>query len=224
MTPRRPTRSRSLAVLFVGATLLPMLLALVLFGLLHLTGEKRMREELEQRAALIATALAEASEYGLISGNPAALDRSVRSLLERDRAIAAIDILDATRHPFVSLAGPAKKVDLVSVELPVRSSVPDIDFFDQPTPHVSLPNDVQPTFRLGPVVGYVRVALSTAPFVDGRLGDLRDQALLVALAGLLGALVAWLFARRYDAALDNVLEGLATLRRGRFDLPESPRA
>jgi hypothetical protein len=221
---RRPPRTRSLAALLVGASLLPIVLALALFVLVHLGGEKRMRQELEQRAALIATALAEASEYGLISGNPAALDRSVRSLLDRDRAIAAIDVLDATRHPFVSLSGPAQKVDLVSVEIPVRSSVPDIDFFDQPTPHVSLPDNVQPTFRLGPVVGYVKVALSTAPFLDERLGALRDQVLLIFLAGLAAAVVAWFVASRYDGALESVLDGLGSLRQGRYDLTEGPRA
>lgn len=220
----RPAPARSLAALMVGAALLPIVLALVLFALAHLGGEKRMREELEQRAALLATALAEASEYGLISGNPAALDRSVRSLLDRDPAIASIDVLDATRHSFVSLSGPARKVDLVSVEIPVRSSVPDIDFFDQPTPHVSLPDNVQPTFRLGPVVGYVKVALSTAPFLDERLGALRDQALLVLLAGIVAALAAWFVARRYDGALESVLSGLGLLRQGRYELAEGPRA
>lgn len=224
MLPALGARARGLASLVLVVALVPTLLALAAVCVLHVGGEARMRQELQQRAALIGTALAEASEYGLISGNPAALDRSVRGLLERDRAIASIDVLDAARHPFVSLAGPARQVDLVSAELPVRSSVPDIDFFDRPTPHVSLPDDVQPAFRLGPVVGYVRVALSTAPFLEERGTALRAQLAAVALAGLAGALLAALLAWRFEVALRRILAGLTALRRGRHDLPDAPPA
>src|SRR5262249_43784700 len=129
---RLADRTRSLGALVVAAACLPTLLTLALIAWLHLGSEGRMRAELEQRATLIATALAEASEYGLISGNPAALDRSVRGLIEHDPAIASIDVMDATRHAFVSLAGTTRQAGLVAVEMPVRSSVPDIDFFDRP--------------------------------------------------------------------------------------------
>ena len=93
---RLAERTRSLGTLLVAAACLPTLLTLALIVCLHLGSEGRMRAELEQRATLIATALAEASEYGLISGNPAALDRSVRGLIEHDPAIASIDVMDAT--------------------------------------------------------------------------------------------------------------------------------
>ena len=71
---RLADRTRSLGALVVAAACLPTLLTLALIACLHLGGEGRMRAELEQRATLIAAALAEASEYGLISGNPVTED------------------------------------------------------------------------------------------------------------------------------------------------------
>ena len=221
---RYADRLRSLGTLVVAAACLPTLLALATLLVLHWQGESAMRHELEQRASLIAAALAEGSEYGLISGNPAALDRSMRELRAREPAIASIDVLDGTRHAFVSLAGPADPGDGVSVELPVRSSVPDIDFFDHPTPHVSLPDEVQPTFRLGPVVGYVRVRMSSAPMAAARTHDLLRDMLAVTLAGLAGvAVVAWL-GGRMNMALGELAGALRAMVKGRYDAAETPRA
>ena len=221
---RLADRTRSLGALLVAAACLPTLLTLALIAFLHLGSEGRMRAELEQRATLIASALAEASEYGLISGNPAALDRSVRGLIEHDPAIASIDVMDATKKAFVSLAGSTRQDGLVSVEVPVRSSVPDIDFFDRPTPHVSMSDDVQPTFRLGPVVGYVKVTLSNAPLLAAQRQALWQQLLVVCVAGLVGVAVVALMARRFSASLGGVLAGLRSMLRGRYDLPEAAHA
>jgi len=220
---RLADRTRSLGALVVAACL-PTLLALVAIATLHLGREGRLRTELEQRATLIATALAEASEYGLISGNPAALDRSMRGLIDHDPAIAAIDVTDAARHAFVSLSGTTRQTDLVAVEMPVRSSVPDIDFFDRATPHVSTSDDVQPTFRLGPVVGYVRVTLSSAPLLAERRQSWWEEMLAVGLAGLAGVAVVVVMARRVGATVGGVLEGLRALLAGRHDVPEGAPA
>jgi signal transduction histidine kinase len=108
--------------------------------------------------------------------------------------------------------------------MPVRSSVPDIDFFDRPTPHVSMSDDVQPTFRLGPVVGYVRVTLSNAPLLAARRQALWQQLLVVCAAGLVGVAIVALMARRFSASLGGVLAGLRSLLKGRYDVPESARA
>jgi hypothetical protein len=105
MTSGTRPQSRGFGASLVLAASLPMLITLSVIGFMYFTGDSQIRRDLEQRATLIAAALAEASEYGLISGNSAALDRSVREVLESDRAIASIDILDATKHPYVSLAG-----------------------------------------------------------------------------------------------------------------------
>ena len=208
--------------LLLAAASLPTLLTLLAILLLNAGSQERMRHELEERATLVAGALAEASEYGLISGNAAALDRSVRELLAHDRAIAAIDILDAARRPFVSLPGQPAAAGLPSVELPVRSSVPDIDFFDRATPHVSLADDLQPTFRLGPVAGYVRVTMTTEALEHAQHQRLALQLGVVAAAGLLGLLGVALLARRVRASLLSLLDALSAMRQGRYAVAEGP--
>lgn len=171
------------------AASLPTVLALVAVLGLHVADEAQGQRELQARAALMAAALAEASEYGLVSGNPAAVDRSVRELLAHDGAIASIDILDASRRPFVSLAGRQRPDGGPAVERPVRSSVPDIDFFDRPTPHVSLVDATPPSFRPGPVLGYVRIAMSVASARADQRQRLVVQLGIVAAAGLAGLLL-----------------------------------
>ena len=170
----------------------------------------------------MASALAEASEYGLISGNPAALDRSARDLLDEDHAIASIDILDASKRSFVALTAPVPRTGLVTVERPVRSNVPDIDFFDRPTPHVSMPDDVQPTFRLGPVVGYARVTMSAEPMMKEQRERLALQVAVIVVAGALGMLAVGLLAHRIGSSLEATAGALRALRAGRYDVREGP--
>lgn len=208
--------------MLMAAVALPTLLTLLAVLLLNAGSQDRMRQELEERAKLVAGALAEASEYGLVSGNPAALDRSVRELLAHDRAIAAIDIVDASRRPFVSLPGQPVAAGLPSIELPVRSSVPDIDFFDRATPHVSLAEDLQPTFRLGPVAGYVRVTMTTEALERAQRQRLGLQLGVVAAAGLIGLLGVALLARRMRASLLAMLDALQAMRQGSYAVSEGP--
>lgn len=214
--------SWSLRGLLLTAAALPTLLTLLAILLLNVGSQERLRVELEGRATLVAGALAEASEYGLISGNAAALDRSVRELLAHDRSIAAIDILDASRRSFVSLPGQPLAAGLPSVELPVRSSVPDIDFFDRATPHVSLAEDLQPTFRLGPVAGYVRVTMTTEALQRAQQRRLGLELGVVAAAGLAGLLVVALMARRLRGSLQGLLSALQGMRQGRYTVTEGP--
>lgn len=218
----RARGSWGLPGLLLAAAALPTLLTLLAVLLLNVGADERMRRELEQRATLVAGALAEASEYGLISGNAAALDRSVRELLARDKAIAAIDILDASRRAFVSLPGQPVAAGLPSVELPVRSSVPDIDFFDRATPHVSMADDLQPTFRLGPVAGYVRVTMTTEALQQAQRQRLGMELGVVAVAGLLGLMLVALLARRIRASLLALLDALQSMRQGRYVVAEGP--
>jgi len=221
-TAERSWGSWGLRSLLLAAAALPTLLTLLAVLLLNFGSQERMRHDLEERATLVAGALAEASEYGLISGNAAALDRSVRELLAHDRAIAAIDIFDAARRPFVSLPGQPLAAGLPSVELPVRSSVPDIDFFDRATPHVSMAEDLQPTFRLGPVAGYVRVTMTTEALQRAQQRRLALELGIVAAAGLVGLLVVGLLARRMRASLLVLLDALQAMRQGRYAVSEGP--
>jgi len=215
-------RSWGLSGLLVATASLPTLLALIVVVFMHAAGDTQIHRDLDERATLVAATLAETSEYGLISGNAAALDRSVRELLKRDSAIASIDILDVARRPVVSLAGAARQVGLRSIERPVRSNVPDIDFFDSPTPHVSLSEDVQPTFRPGPVVGYVRVTMSSGPLLSAQRQRLGLQLGIIAAAGAAGIFAFALLARRVVASLSWVLQALGSMLRGNYDVPEGP--
>jgi hypothetical protein len=219
---RRLRFPSSLVGLLVAAAVLPAVALFAVAGWMHAGAEGRLREDLQRRASLVASALAEASEYGLISGNAAALDRSVRELLRHDRAIAAIDILDASRKPFVSLPGTPPKADLPSVELPVRSSVPDIDFFDSPTPHVSMPEEVQPTFRLGPVAGYVRVTMSPDALIAAERQAFGVQMAAIAIAALAGVLGVVVLARRLRTSLSVLRDGLRGLIEGRYEPLDGP--
>jgi signal transduction histidine kinase len=219
-----PDRSWGLSGLLVVTASLPTLLALLVVAFMHVQGNAQIERDLDNRATLVAAALAEASEYGLVSGNPAALDRLMRELLKQDSAIAAIDILDAARQPFVSLRRSSGQAGLRSVERAVRSNVPDLDFFDSPMPHVSLSEDVQPTYRLGPVSGHVVVSMSGESLLGTQRRQLGMQIGIIVGAGLAGLVAVLLLGRRLSASLASVMEALASMQQGRYDLAEGPAA
>jgi len=54
-----------------------------------------VQEELNERGHLVTSLLAESSEYGLVSGDLTYLKPTIKSLLQLDKSIVSVDILDA---------------------------------------------------------------------------------------------------------------------------------
>ncbi|MDI1260967.1 ATP-binding protein [Aquabacterium sp.] len=178
---------------------------------LYITAQGDVRRDVAARGQLVATALAQSSQYGLVSGNVAYLRTTLRHLIEADPSIACIDITGADRQAVVSVCQATMPREYNTFEVPIRiESLPEIDVFEPaPTP---------PASRADRVIGQVRVTMSPAPIFEAK-----RRALLVAFALVLGAavlscLVGLRLARRLRDTLSSVMSALRSIRQGRFDV------
>ena len=196
-------------VMFVAAT-----------ASLYYTAQGDVRRDVAARGQLIATALAQSSQYGLVSGNVSYLRTTLRHLLEADASIACIVIADDQRKPFLSDCAPSKPTESDVFEVPVRiESLPEVDLFESvPGPHAT-DDDHRPP-QAGPLrtIGYVRVTMSTAPIFESKRRALLAAAILVLAAAALSCLVGLWLTRRLRQIMASVMVALRAIRQGRFDV------
>ena len=190
---------------------------------LYITGQSEVEDALQERGQLISAALAETSQYGVISGNVAYLERNVRQLIKTDRSISAIEILDAERRPVVAVVGALSK-GVYTFERPIAMDVPDISMFDQAgSPHVST-TPASTSFRAGQTAGYVKVSMSSATILENKRHTLYVGGVLVLLATVISGIAGLSLAQRLRAPLSAVMNALRRIRQGEYDVPLNSRA
>ena len=197
--------ARLLAIVVLPASL--MFTAVVVT--LYVSAQRDVRRDVASRGQLVATALAQSSQYGLMSGNAAYLRTTLRHLLEADPSIACIDIADVKGVPLVSDCQAARPREVSMFEVPVRvESLPDLDVFDALPPQ----NKVMRT------VGQVRVTMSPAPIFAAKQRALLVAFALVLVAAVASCLIGLRLARRLRRTLGSVMAALRDIRQGRFDV------
>ena len=221
-----PPRTWSITARLVLVATVPAFLMFVVVNVsLYVSGQDEARQTTRERGQLIAAALAETSQYGVVSGNRSYLERNVRQLLRTDSSIAAIEILDANRKPIVAAREPILE-GIYVFERPIGAEVPDIDLFDQGGPHVSVPvpSGAPTMFRPGPTAGFVRVSMSPAPILEQQRHRLYVGGLLVLAATLLSGAAGLGLAQRLRAPLGAVMDALRRIRHGEYDVRLHTRA
>jgi two-component system sensor histidine kinase UhpB len=118
-------------------------------------------EELDERGRVIAAALADSAEYGVVSGNAGDLRRIVNGLVKADSTIYRIEILNAQRGARLHLATGAQRAAGAGVcEAPIKRQILAISDYSDGGPHVSGIAEGPPKVVRAEVVGYVRVTMS----------------------------------------------------------------
>jgi two-component system sensor histidine kinase UhpB len=211
------------ARLVLVATVPAFLMFVVVNVALYITGQGEVQEALKERGQLIAAALAETSQYGVVSGNVAYLERNVRQLLKTDPSIAAISILDPEHKPIVTERG-AEAEGAYVFERAIATEVPDVNLFDQGGgPHVSVPSASTP-FRAGRTLGFVRVSMSAKPILEEKRHRLYLGGLVVFAATLVSGIAGLWLALRLRAPLRSVMRVLRQIRGGNYDVRLSAHA
>ena len=129
----------------------------------YFSGRDEIRSEINERVNLLVSALAESSQYAVVSENLSPLMESLRELIATDSSILAIQVLDAARKPLVSVGESYTQIsDIQLFEKPIRAQIPDIDVFDRSSggPQVSASSGRAAAFKDADAVGYVQVAMS----------------------------------------------------------------
>lgn len=197
--------TRLLVIAVLPASIMFLTVTATLYGL----AQRDVRRDVASRGELVATALAQSSQYGLMSGNTAYLRTTLRHLLQADPSIACIDIAGVNRESLVSDCQASRPREVSVFEVPVRvESMPDLDSFDA----------VPTRDRVLRTVGHVRVTMSPVPIFEAKRQALLVAFALVLTAAVLSCLIGLRLARRLRHTLSSVMAALRDVRQGRFDV------
>lgn len=208
--------STKLLALAVSPVLLTWLLVNVS---MHVLSKAEVERELEDRAAVFASAAAEGVRYGLVVGSVAEVHRALRGLLKVEPAVVRITIRDESGQDVARLDGAPAIGPIHRVQRPVESAGLDIDLLDGRGPQIASPGG-QPTRALGAVrrVGDVVVDVSAARLLEVKRKRLVAAGAAVSLVAAISAMVALAWARKLRGPLVDLLDALHRVRGASYDI------
>ncbi len=208
-------RGWGIAARLLAVAVLPASLMFVaVTGTLYVTAQGDVHRDVAERGRLIATALSQSSQYGLVSGNVDYLRTTLHQVLHADPSIVCISISNVQHRVIASECQTRPFTQSSVYDMPVRiESLPDTDLFEPPG--TGAPAHADASLR---TVGHVRVTVSATPIFEAR-----RHALMLACALVLGAAIAscligmWL-AGRLRQTFGSVMGALRSIRTGHFDV------
>jgi two-component system sensor histidine kinase UhpB len=214
-------RGWSIGLRMAFITMLPVVLLFSSFvGYSWYSHRAQVDEELAERGRILSRALAETSEYNVISGNLSDLRLTINGLVQSDRSVYRIDVVDALGRNAVSVVSEhpiEPPADGRSYEAQIRKQVVWINLFsDNGTPHVSASSDTRPPTLTTEVVGRVRVTMSATSMMAKQLGRFRVELAMAALALVASGLLAYILARSLTVPLQEAIAVLRAIRGGNY--------
>ncbi len=178
----------------------------------------QVAEELAERGRILARALAETSEYNVISGNLSDLRLTINGLVQSDKSIYRIEVLDAAEHQAISVTTQfALKAEGRYYTAPIKKQVIWVNLFsDNGAPHVSSPSDTKPPTQPAEVVGSVRVTMSPTNMLATQARRFQIELGIAALALLVSAAFALFLARSLTSPLRAAIGALRQIRGGDY--------
>lgn len=178
----------------------------------------QVAEELAERGRILAKALAETSEYNVISGNLADLRLTINGLVQSDKSIYRIDVVDAQQKVAISVASQAAQdAENRYYEAPIMKQVTWINLFsDNGVPHVSGSSDTKPPTFPTELVGYVRVTMSPSNMLDKQARRFQIELAMAALALVVSGALAYFLARSLTTPLNSSIGALREIRGGNY--------
>ena len=182
---------------------------------------EEVRAEVIERGKVIATAVAENSEFSLVTGNISELERITRGLLKADNSIREINVLDTNRKVVFSIsseAPPDSSIPAAQAEV-LKQVLPVDDFGDTGVPHLTSPI-VDPSSKITPpVIGHATVSMSAVGVLAVQKQRLYWQTAIATLFLLASIVVGRTLSntqlKRPLAAIINAVNGI---RAGRYDV------
>jgi two-component system sensor histidine kinase UhpB len=90
---------------------------------MYMVAQQEVEADIRARGRLIAAALAESTQYGVISGNVAIVDRTVRGVMTTDPSIVSIQVLDTRRQVIVAIEQTPPMSGAQTFEIPVEAGL-----------------------------------------------------------------------------------------------------
>jgi two-component system, NarL family, sensor histidine kinase UhpB len=214
----RPSSWSLTARLLITATVPVLLMFAALTTSLYLSGRSEVATIVQENGQLLVRTLAQTSQFGIVSGNTSALERSVDRLLQTQRDIATIELFNE-KHNLIVLRGKQPQERAYVFEHRIEADVPDVDLFNGYTPHAAQPSSSPvPRFRTGRLLGYVRVTMSPTSIFAEQKRRLYSNALITLVAFIASLLLAFYLAQRIQKPLTKVMRALREIRLGQFQV------
>lgn len=214
--------SRGITVRLLTIAVLPASLMFIAVAVaMYATAVNDVRRDVAERGRLIATALAQSSQYGLVSGNLTYVRNTLQQLVASDASVACIQLSDEQHHTVASSCHERQSEDLTIHEVPVLiESLPELDLFDMSTFSSAKKNQQAGHSDPGRMrtIGYVRVTMSATPIFEARRGALMLAFTLVAGAAVASSMLSLRLTRRLRRTMASVMLALRAIRKGRFDV------
>jgi two-component system sensor histidine kinase UhpB len=168
----------------------------------------QVAEEIAERGRILSKALAETSEYNVISGNLGDLRVTINGLVQSDKSIHRIDVVDVNQKAVISVSSPvAQDAEPFYYESPIKKQVVWINMFsDNGTPHVSGESDTKPPTLTTEMVGAVRVTMSPAIMLDKQARRFRLELAMASLALAISTALAFVLARKVSQRTQELVE------------------
>jgi two-component system sensor histidine kinase UhpB len=179
-------------------------------------------EELDEHAKVVATALAQSSEYSVISGNFSDIERLTKGLVKADSSIYQISIFDVNkREPLRVTSTLPRDAENRYFDVEIRRQLLPIDpFGDSDAPHVSSLKDAQNPVASAPldgeVIGMVRVTMSPTDLLRKQKNRAYIQSILVLLIFAASVLIALWLAGSLTRPMAIAIAALRAIRGGDF--------
>lgn len=176
--------------------------------------------ELEERGRILAKALAETSEYNVISGNLSDLRLTINGLVQSDKSIHRIEVVDANQKGAISVISQGSAIgEDRFYEAPIKKQMIWINLFsDNGVPHVSGSSDTKPTTVPTEVVGYVRVTMSPTNMLHKQARRFQVELAMAALALVVSGVLAYVLARSLTIPLKSSIGALREIRGGNYQV------
>lgn len=194
--------------------------------------------EIEERGKIVAKVLAESSEYALATGKLSELRLSLDGLVESERGIVSIDILDANKKILLHSQLNSQLNSQLSSTLnsqPVDNNQTELRTFDVPIEKRLLwvnvisgidnallknnqnsPSNSDHSGASAQLAGYVHVVMSPSDLQGKQQRRFGLELAVAALGLLVSALLAVHLSRTLSTSFKSFIEACRDIRRGRY--------
>lgn len=196
-----------------------MLAALVLA--MFLSAQKDLRADIEEKGQLVAAALAESSQYGVIAENRIVLEQTMRMLAATDKAVLRLDVLNADGKILASFqASDDVKQKTFEYSHPIFSQPVEANYFDSTT-QLHMPQQSSGMVKdrnQGVLLGHAKVLIVAAPFLTAKHRAIYSVLLLASMAAFCGSIFGLVLAKRIEQPLRGVMRAMMQIRQGQYNI------
>ena len=181
-----------------------------------------VEQALNERGRLIASLVAESSEYGVLSGNWGYLERTTRWLLQVDSSIYEIEITDHTNKRLLHVSGTNPiRADVREFEAPIkRERLVGNTLGDETQPQVSaaLPESLFPN-EADDVIGYVHVTASPALMMAKQRERILVGSVIAGIALIISLILGYFLSMGLTIPLTKTIAAVRAIKRDEYGTP-----